>query len=155
VTDATIAKIIQQLSIKSIPKGTKTFRIRKNLEGGNSLDASQFGIPPVDIKREHGRFDHKELSLLYTSPSLPVCLHESRIAITDDLFVATFEAKEDLQLANLATDYNQKPASPFEDITYFFNGISLARDDKIYSIARRIASAVKAQLKVDGFIANQ
>jgi hypothetical protein len=154
VTDETIAEIVTQLSIKTIPKGTKTFRIRKNLEGNTALDASQFGIPPTDLRRDFGRFDEATLPLLYTSPSLPVCLHECRVAITDEIFVATFEAKKDLRLANLTTDYNQQPSSPFEDLKYFFNGISLARDQGVYKIARRIATAIKNSHSVDGFIAD-
>jgi hypothetical protein len=154
VSDKTIADIVKKLSIKTIPQGTKTFRIRKNIEPKNVLKESQYDVPPPHIERVYGRFDDSNLHVLYTSPSLPVCLHESRVVITDDVFVATFSAATDLRLADLTSNYNQDAQSPFEDLKYFFNGVFLTRDETIYGIARRIAATIKETFAVDGFITN-
>jgi hypothetical protein len=152
ISDDTIAEIVKKLSIKTLPEGTQTFRIRKNIDPEKVLEASQYDVAPPCIEREFGRFDDAKLQILYTSPSLPVCLHECRTAITDDIFVATLEAATSLRLADLTADYDQMPESPFENLRYFFNGIFLSRDESTYNIARRIAVAIKETLSVDGFI---
>lgn len=154
ISDDTIAEIVKSLTIKTYPVGTRTFRIRKNINPEETLEPSQYDVPPAHIKRDLGRYDDATLPILYTSPSLPVCLHECRTVITDDVFVATLEAKTALRLADLTADYNQNPKSPFEDLRYFFNGIFLTRDETSYDIARRIAGAIKNSLSVDGFITN-
>lgn len=150
VSDETISAIIPQLSIKTVPAGYQTFRIRKNIAPQNVLEPSEYGMPPPGVTIEHGRFDSPTLSLIYTSPSISVCLHECRVAITDDIFVATLEAQTPLRLADLTKDYDQHPATPFEDLKYFFSGICLSRET--YEIARRIAAAIRNDPSVDGFI---
>jgi RES domain len=152
VSDETIVDIVDKLSIKILPKGTKTFRIRKNVPPAVVMNPPQYELPPANPVREHGRFDDANLQILYTSPSLPVCLHECRTVITDDIIVATFEAMADLRVADFTADYNQSSVSPYESLRYFFNGIFLTRDASVYDIARRIASCVRQRLNVDGFI---
>lgn len=152
ISDDTISKITKNISVKNLPAGFKTFRIRKNLESEKALDILQYDAPPSDLKREFGRFDDATNSILYTSPSLPVCLHECRTIITDDVFVATLETTTGLRLADLTADYKNEPESPFEHLRYFFNGIFLTRDPAIYEIARRVAHSIKKTLSVDGFI---
>lgn len=152
VSDEVLDEIITKLSVRTLVKGTTTFRIRKNVDSKSVLEETQYLNPPPHIKHAYGRFDDANLEILYTSPSLPVCLHECRVAITDDLFVATFEAAQDIRLADLTANYDQKPQNPFEDLRYFFNGIFLAREETVYGIARRIASKIKGKLGVDGFI---
>ncbi|AXK79221.1 RES domain-containing protein [Pseudolabrys taiwanensis] len=155
IPDETISSIVKQLSIKSIPKGTKVFRIRKNVPENATSNPTQYGLPPGNLSREYGRFDDAASPLLYTSPSVSVCLHECRVAITDDIFVATFEAASELHLADLTANYKEEePTSPFDALEYFFNGITLTRAEEIYAIARRLASSIKTNLPVDGFIAN-
>jgi hypothetical protein len=112
VSDQTITEIVQKLSVKTLPRGTRTFRIRKNIDSAEVQNSTQFGLPPVEAKRDYGRFDSREHEILCTSPSLPVCIHECRIIITDDVYVATFEAHTDLNLADLTTNYKQEPTSP-------------------------------------------
>jgi hypothetical protein len=152
VSDKALGEILEKLTIKTIPKGFKTFRIRKNVDPKSVMSPSQYDIPPPEVVREFGRFDDAEVQVLYTSQSVPVCLHECRVAVTDDIFVATFEAAMDLRVADLTADYAQRAASPFEDLRYFFNGIFLTRDESVYGIARRIAASIKSKLAVDGFI---
>lgn len=100
VSNATIAEIVSKLSIRALPRGTRTFRIRKNIEPSNVLKETEYDVPPPNIKRTYGRFDDGGLEILYTSPSLPVCLHEGRVLITDDIFAATFEAARKPLLAH-------------------------------------------------------
>lgn len=152
ISDKTIAEIVNNISVKIVPAGFQTFRVRKNVDPEKALEASQYDAPPLSIEREFGRFDDKDLPILYTSPSLPVCLHECRTIITDDIFVATLEAKNNLRLADLTTDYKNESETPYENLRYFFNGIFLTRDPAIYDIARRIAAALRKTLSIDGFI---
>jgi RES domain len=154
ISDDTIDKIVKMLSIKTLPKGFKTFRIRKNVDARSAMNLDQFGVPPTHIERDYGRFDDGNLQILYTSPSIPVCLHECRVLITDDISVATFSAVSELKVADLTADYDQEAKSPFEDLRYFFNGVFLTRDESIYGIARRISAAIKKIHSVDGFITN-
>jgi hypothetical protein len=154
VTDAVLDKIIEKLSIKAIPQGFKTFRIRKNIHSKSVMSPTQYDIPPPHIVREFGRFDDANVQILYTSQSIPVCLHECRVAVTDDIFVATFEAATELRVADLTADYDQGQVSPFEDLRNFFNGIFLTRHNSTYDIARKISLLIKNKLYVDGFIAD-
>jgi hypothetical protein len=154
LSDEMIERITAQISTKRIPKGFKTFRIRKNIDPRFVMNSSQYDIPPADVLREFGRFDEAGSPILYTSQSLPVCLHECRVAVTDDIYVATFITTDDIPIADLTADYNQQPVTPFEDLRYFFNGIFLTRDESVYAIARRIAASIKRTLGVDGFVAD-
>ena len=119
VADATIEEIVSKLSISKFAKGSRTLRIRKNIDPTRVLEESQYGVPPSKDQPEFGRFDSSGFQLLYTSPSLPVCLHECRVAITDDIFVATLEAADDLRLADLTGNYKHVPTTPFDNLRYF------------------------------------
>jgi hypothetical protein len=121
VTEGTISGIVKQLSIREVPAGSKTYRIRiRRDEDASMLPSSEYDAPPATVKRAYGRFDDDKTPILYTSPNVEVCLHETRIVLTDEIYVATLVATQDLRLADLSGGYDQTPATPFEDLRYFF-----------------------------------
>ena len=164
VSPATISKIIQQLSTKTIEPQSSFFRIRVNIRKDLLFDPNQFDAPPTDPrwsvrsimdrlrgrKRKYGRFDDDSNPVMYTSPSLSVCLHECRVLLTDDIYVGTLTPRRPLRLADLTASYVQEPRTPFEDLTHFFNGAVLSRTT--YDTCRLISKTIKSQLDLDGFV---
>jgi RES domain len=163
VATATLDRIVDQLSIKSIGSDHKIFRIRQNIPKNAINSPGQFDTPPVvnsvarklwmfcaRRKRQYGRFDDASMPIFYGSPSILVCLHECRVTLTDDIFVATLAPTRELRFINLAADYLQTPNTPFEDLTYFFNGLVFS--SHTYDICRRVLKAINLKLRVDGVI---
>jgi hypothetical protein len=143
-------KLLDTSRSKALVRQTNFFRIRRNLRGPGVYDPAQFDAPPAGQERQFWRFDSADMCLLYGSPTLSVCLHECRVLLTDDIHAATIVPTRELRLADLSGDYLQKPKTPFEDLTYFFNGLILSTET--YEICRRLAKAIKNKLSVDGII---
>lgn len=80
--------------------GSPFFRVRKNLSQYEEQELSQYDAPPDEFLG-NGRLDSGMLPVLYGSENLEICIHECRVVITDECYVATLEARRDLRLLDL------------------------------------------------------
>jgi hypothetical protein len=148
---STIHEIVKKLRITMLPAGTLAFRIRLNLSGHQRFLPKQFDSPPGGRTRGFSRFDSKAEPILYSSPSLAVCIHECRVTLADEIFVASLRLKRDLRMIDLSGNYDQPDdVDPFDDLTYFFGGLMLS--SRRYEQCRRIARVIRSDPAIDGII---
>jgi hypothetical protein len=147
--------IVPKLRFTEIDPVAEFYRIRVNLTDANKFDEGQYDAPPKPRRRGSGRFDNPKLSLLYGSPNLQVCIHECRVTLADDIFVATLAPTRTLRLIDLSGNYDQPEAiSPFDDLFWFFRGLMNASHPHVYRYCRRIAQTIKDMTEADGFVYN-
>ncbi len=114
----------------------------------NPREFQEYDSPPKHISGS-GRFDSKELSVMYGSQDLQVCIHECRVSAADDLFVATLAPCYDLKLLDL-TELIYEDVSEFESLDMSIHMLFLAGEHS-YKISQDIALAAKAS-GYDGII---
>ena len=148
-------EIVPKLCFTEIDPVASFFRIRVNLTDANKFDEGQYDAPPKPRQRGFGRFDNPKLSLLHGSPNLQVCIHECRVTLADDIFVATLAPTRTLRLIDLSRNYDQPAAiNPFDDLFWFFRGLMNASRPHVYRYCRRIAQTIKDMTDADGFVYN-
>jgi hypothetical protein len=85
----------------TVVKPTQFFyRLRK--EPSTPDDVGEYDSPPDDLAGT-GRFDTKKFPVMYGSPDLQTCIHECRVTVEDDLYIATLSPIRDLKLLNLGS----------------------------------------------------
>lgn len=116
------------------------YRVRKSPEKPD--DPLQYDGPP-DAMLGRGRFDAPNFPVLYASPDLEVCVHESRMTAEDDLYVATMKPAVPLKLLNLAALLKDEEGTEFESLDIAVHMLFLAGSHS-FGISRSIADAGKA-----------
>lgn len=123
------------------------FRVQRNIEF-TPKDA-RFCSPPEELRTTYGRFDSLELPILYCSFDVETCLHESRVSLEDDIFVATMHPTRTLRLLDLTSPKMDSEISPFEDPRIWLK--SLIYDHGSYDVCQQLASHINS-LGYDGFV---
>jgi RES domain len=124
-----------------IPSGTSLFRIRSNPELDVTIVRPEaFDPPPASVERVRGRWDDGSSPVLYASDDIELCLHECRVAVGDDIVVATLRFERDIKLLDLTADIACADPSPFEDLNIFAEFLSISRDENWLSYARSVAA---------------
>ncbi|MFW9990310.1 MAG: RES family NAD+ phosphorylase [Candidatus Odinarchaeota archaeon] len=93
-----IDEIIRTYPILELTPTNYFYRLRKNPKTPN--DPSQYDSPP-DKNLGEGRFDTKELPILYGSQDLELCLHECRSTAEDRLFISKLAPTKTLRFLDL------------------------------------------------------
>jgi RES domain len=147
--------IVPKLRFTEIDPVAPFYRIRVNLTDANKFDEGQYDSPPKPRRRRFGRFDNPKLPLLYASPNLQVCIHECKVTLADDIFVATVAPTRTLRLLDLSGNYDQPEfIDPFDDLLWFFRGLMNTSLPHVYRYCRRIAQTIKEMTDADGFLYN-
>jgi hypothetical protein len=153
--DVVCNDIVPKLRFSAIDPNAVFYRVRLNLTDENKFDDEQYDAPPKPRRRAFGRFDNPKLSLLYGSPNLQVCIHECRVTLADDIFVATLRPTRSLRLIDLSGNYDQPEGiSPFDDLSWFFRGLMNTSLPHVYRYCRRIAQTIRDETDAHGFIYN-
>ena len=140
-----IKRILYEYPEKTLEYPIVLYRIRKS--PCNPSDQSQFDSPP-DPRLGKGRFDSKNFPVLYVSPDLQVCIHELRVTVEDDLWVASLYVRPNLELRLLDLSVVLKEEgsagiSEFESLDIAMHLLFLAGEHS-YEITRTIALATQA-----------
>jgi hypothetical protein len=147
--------IVPKLRFAEVASPTTFYRIRVNVAEADKFDEGQYDAPPKPRRRGIGRFDNPKLPLLYGSPNLQVCIHECRVTLADDIFVATLAPTKLLRLIDLSGNYDQPDdLDPFDDLFWFFRGLMNTNQPHVYRYCRRIAQTIKDMTGADGFTYN-
>jgi hypothetical protein len=112
-------------------------------------DPSQYDSPPIPSDSA-GRFSSLELSVLYGSQDVEVCLHECRVTKEDKLFLATLAPTRDLVLIDLSGWIQEPNLTEFESLSLAVSYLFSA-NHHAYEICRRIA-AIAYSSGLDGII---
>lgn len=145
----TARKIVAAFPARILPVGTEFYRIRKNLSEADEATASQYDAPPA-VFRPSGRLDSPELPVLYASENLEICIHECRVVIPDECFVATLRSARPLRLLDLTQPPDDESQTPFDSLDIAMRYL-FAAEGRAYEAARAIASQAHAE-GYDGLI---
>ena len=144
--DSIIDRIIKEYPEKLLNPEGVFYRVRK--DPANPDSHGEYDSPPDGIAG-NGRLDSEGFSVLYASPDLEVCVHESRFLAEDELFVATLITTKPLRLLNL-TAIPKEEVTEFESLDISINMLFLASKHS-YEIAREIAAKAR-EAGFDGLI---
>ena len=141
-----IGRIIEEYPEFRLEPGVDFFRVRKAPDQPNH--PCEFDAPPRKFSGK-GRLDTARNSVLYASQDLEVCIHESRFAAEDELFVATQTPTRQLRLLDL-TAILEEELTEFESLDLAVHMLFLAGNHS-YPISRAIAHAA-AKAGFDGLL---
>jgi hypothetical protein len=135
---AILERITEEYPARILPKGAVFYRLRKSPTEPSS--ASEYDSPPGRFLGE-GRLDSADFPVLYGSQDLQVCVHECRVTVDDESFVASLTPTKDLRLLDL-THLLEEDVTEFESLDLAVLMIFLA-GKHAYEIARSIATAAR------------
>ena len=136
-----VKRILSAFPGRILVRGTRFYRIRKNLKQAQETDYGEYDSPPKN-RNMFGRLDSKSLPVLYASEDLEICIHECRILIPDECFVATLRPTHDLQMLDLTAEPQGEESTPFESLDMAMRYLFSAEDHS-YEITRAIARAAR------------
>lgn len=144
---AVIERVLTEYPMAELPPHEHFFRARKSPtypENDGEYDA-----PPLGIGGK-GRLESNDYPILYGSQDLEICVHESRFAVGDDLYVATLAPTRPLKLLDLSHLLAEENCTEFESLDMAIHMLFLAGSHS-YDISRAIAEAAAAR-GFDGLI---
>jgi hypothetical protein len=144
--DAVIERILADYPAVEFSITEELYRVRK--APANPDDAGEYDAPP-DEMCGNGRLDSPGLPMLYGSQDLEICVHESRFAAGDELYVATLRPTRPLKLLDLSAILKED-GTEFESLDLAVLMLFLA-GAHAYEISRAIAGAAAAR-GFDGLI---
>jgi hypothetical protein len=127
-----INDIVDKYPAKILSTASKFFRLRIN--PNNPLNDSEYDSNPTPGKN---RLDSKNLPILYASQDIEICIHECRVTVEDDTYIATLAPTRDLNLLDL-TVILQENVNDFESVDMAIHMLFLAGKHS-YRISRAIA----------------
>ncbi|EJC6923000.1 RES family NAD+ phosphorylase [Vibrio parahaemolyticus] len=136
--DDIINRVIHEYPEKMVPIGTKFYRLR--ISPNKPSEPLEYDSPPVEFSGR-GRLDSSDLSVMYGSQDLDVCIHECRASVDDDIYVATLKTLKNLRLLDL-THVLEDESTEFESLDMAIHMLFLAKSHS-YEISRSIVKAAK------------
>lgn len=138
--DSIIARILNEYPSETWPEKEAFFRVRVNPEHPDQQ--SEYDSPPLDIlKKNNGRLDSPELPILYCSQDIEGCIHECRVTVEDEVYVATLAPTRPLKVLDLTARLEEK-VTEFESLDMAIHMLFFAASHS-YEISRAIASAAQ------------
>ena len=117
------------------------YRVRK--APNPPFDPQQYDSPPDELVG-NGRMDSSGLPALYASPDLEACVHECRVTVENELYVATLKPTDSLHLINLAVLLREdQSVTEFESLDLAVHMLFLAGSYS-FEITRAISAAARA-----------
>lgn len=136
-----IRKIIKGASRYNIPDGIIFYRLLTQLHG-EMHDPLTYDSPEWIYQKE-GRFGIDKISVLYLSSSIESAIHECRVTIEDEMYLASVMIEESVRILDLTTA-SVSSVDPSEDLSYsLFCLFGAGRDT--YPITKEIAEEVYRQ----------
>jgi RES domain len=107
--DHVVERILKEFPERTLSPSQRILRLRRN--PNPPTEPSEYDAPPVG-QRGNGRIDAEDFPVLYASQDVEVCVHECRVTVEDDLYMATLTPLRDLRLLDLTAVLE-------EDVTEF------------------------------------
>ena len=137
--DAVIERILKEYSERTLPKGEMMYRLRVNPK--NPAAADEYDSPPDEFLGR-GRLDSPEQPVLYCSQDIEGCVHECRVTVEDELYLASLKPTRDLRLLDLTAVLLEEHVTEFESLDMAVHMLFFAPDHS-YEISRAIAIAAR------------
>jgi hypothetical protein len=142
-------RVISRFPSRVLPAGTKFYRLRMQMASGDEQNVGQYDAPPDNLLGR-GRLDDVGLPVLYGSPELEVCVHECKLTIPDEAYVATLETNRAFKMLDLSAEIFEESVTEFESVELAMRFLFTA-GPHCYEITRSISRAAKI-LGFDGII---
>jgi hypothetical protein len=113
------------------------YRLRVSPDHPNQ--PSEYDSAPIGLGQ--GRFYTDDLPVLYGSQDLEICIHECRVTIADDLYIATLKPTNTLRLLDLTSRITEN-CTEFESLNMAIHMLFRAEDHS-YQVSKHIAEAAK------------
>jgi hypothetical protein len=107
-----IDRILKEYPKQTLPKGEVIYRLRRNPK--DPMNPTEYDAAP-DKHLGTGRLDSRLLPVLYCSKDTEGCVHECRVTVEDELYLATLMPTRDLKLFDLTERLCEKDSS-FESL---------------------------------------
>lgn len=141
-----IEEIIEKYPTRILNNNESFYRLRKNPNSPENF--SEYDSPP-DLYCGKGRLDSNNFPVMYGSQDIEVCVHECRVTVEDESFIASLKPQHDLKLLDL-TEIIDEDSTEFDSIDIAVHMLFLAGEHS-YEITRDIARTAKNRL-FDGII---
>lgn len=105
-----IRRIIREYPTLELHTSKVFYRLRVNPSEPSNI--GEYDSPPCPGK---GRLDSEGFKVFYASQDLEVCIHECRVSVTDELYVATVRPVKSLKMLDLSTEISEK-CTEFESL---------------------------------------
>ncbi len=126
------------------------YRIQRNLKD-SEITSHRFCSPPEQFRKNYWRFDSENVSICYAALDVETCLHESRVTLQDDIFVATLAAQRPLHLLDLTTCETPPNTTSFNDPSIWLCSLLYDSGSQSYEVCRRLARHI-CDRRYDGFV---
>lgn len=143
---AIVDRILREYPSRTLSQSEPIYRLRVNPT--DPIDSSEYDSPP-DSFLGRGRLDSPALPILYCSQDIEGCVHECRVTVEDDLFLAALVPTRDIRLLDL-TELLDEDVTEFESLDLAVHMLFFASAHS-YEITREIAVAAR-QAGFDGLI---
>lgn len=145
-----INRILKEYPTKIFLKKEIIYRLRKEPKDPSNFD--EYDSPPLGNENlGKGRFDSVNFPIMYVSQDLEICVHECRVTVDDNLFLATLYPTRDLKLLDLTEIINEdEDITEFESLDMAVHMLFFAGEHS-YEITREIAFSA-CQAGFDGLI---
>jgi hypothetical protein len=141
-----IDRILTEYPVQSLPKGETIYRLRRDTQ--DPMNAAEYDSAP-DQHLGKARLDSPNLPVLYCSKDIEGCVHECRVTVEDELYLATLKPTRDLKLLDL-TELLHEEVTEFESLDLAVHMLFFAAEHS-YEISRQIAMAAN-KVGFDGLI---
>ena len=143
-----IHRILKEYPTRIFLKKEIIYRLRKEPKYPSNFD--EYDSPPLGNENlGKGRFDSVNFPIMYASQDLEICVHECRVTVNDNLFLATLCPTRDLNLLDL-TEILDENETEFESLDMAVHMLFFA-GERSYKITREIAFTAY-QAGFDGLI---
>jgi hypothetical protein len=136
--DDVIQRILAEYPAVKFSQERTLYRLRLNPDV--PIEPREYDSPP-DHLLGHGRLDAEDFPVLYCAQDIEGCVHECRVTVEDELYIATLRPTRALKLLDL-TELLLDAADEFESLDQAVHMLFFAADHS-YPISRAIALQAK------------
>ncbi len=142
-----VDRIVKEYPERTLNKDVIVYRLRANPAKPGA--PTEYDSPPAAFLGK-GRLDSPQNPVLYCSQDIEGCVHECRVTVEDQLFLASLQATKNLRLLDLTVLLREENVTEFESLDMAVHMLFFAASHS-YNISRAIADAAK-QAGFDGLV---
>ena len=138
---AEVQRILQLYPDVKLRQEDTFYRLR--VKPDNSSDITEYDSPG-GVRGKHNRFDSDSLPIMYASQDLQICVHECRVTVEDEIFLATLRPNREMKLLDLTEILPYDESSEFDSLDMAVHMLFFAGKNS-YEICREIALSTHKQ----------
>ena len=135
--DDTIQRILSKYPVIRFGRDSTLYRLRLN--PATPIESCEYDSPP-DHLLGRGRLDAQDQPVLYCAQDIEGCVHECRVTVEDELYIATLHPTKALELLDLTELLLEEDTTEFESLDLAVHMLFYATEHS-YPISRAIAIA--------------